>query len=480
MTGLLENIHLALPEIIILVSACAALLGDLFLRKYVRSIAFICACVGLASAGVVTFVFWGQFNTIILNGLFISDDLGQLMKLFIYLTVFLSFFYSQHYLDERQIPSGDYYVLGLFSTLGMMALISAHSLLSLYLGLELLSLPLYAMTAIRRTNSDASEAALKYFVMGSIASGMLLYGISLLYGATGHLDLHDIANAIAINGQEQHGLLSFALVFIVAGVGFKLAAMPFHMWAPDVYAGAPSSVTLFISTAPKIAALGMAFRLFSIGLVDLSTQWQQLILIMALLSAGAGNLLAIVQTNIKRLFAYSAISHIGYALFGVLAATTAGFSASLYYILVYGLMSAAAFGLIVLLSRAGVEIEHIDDLKGLSKRNPWLAFMMMIVLLSMAGIPPTVGFLTKLLVLKALVDVHMTWVAVLGLVFAVIGAFYYLRIVKVMYFDEPIEAAPVKLPRIATLIFSANCLSLLYLGILPGALISASINAITK
>jgi NADH-quinone oxidoreductase subunit N len=480
MTGLLENIHLALPEIIILVSACMALLGDLFLRNYVRSIAFICACVGLASAAVVSFVFMGQFHTIILNGLFISDDLGQLMKLFIYLTVFLSFFYSQNYLAERQMPSGDYYVLGLFSTLGMMTLVSAHSLLTLYLGLELLSLPLYAMTAIRRTNADAAEAAMKYFVMGSIASGMLLYGISLLYGATGYLDLHDIAKAIAINGQENHGLLSFALVFIVAGVGFKLAAMPFHMWAPDVYTGAPSSVALFISTAPKIAALAMVFRLFSIGLVDLATQWQQLILVMALLSAGAGNLLAIVQTNIKRLFAYSAISHIGYALFGILAATTAGFAAALYYVLVYGLMSAAAFGFIVLLSRAGVEIECIDDLKGLNKRNPWLAFMMMIVLFSMAGVPPTVGFLTKLLVLKALVDVHMTWVAVLGLVFAVVGAFYYLRLVKVMYFDEPRERVPVKLPAVTTLIFSVNSLSLLYLGVFPGALISLSMNALIK
>ena len=480
MTGLLENIHLALPEIIILVSACMALLGDLFLRNYVRSIAFICACIGLASATVVTFIFMGQFNTIILNGLFISDDLGQLMKLFIYLTVFLSFVYSQNYLAERQMPSGDYYVLGLFSTLGMMALVSAHSLLTLYLGLELLSLPLYAMTAIRRTNADASEAAMKYFVMGSIASGMLLYGISLLYGATGYLDLHDIAKAIAINGQEHHGLLSFALVFIVAGVGFKLAAMPFHMWAPDVYTGAPSSVTLFISTAPKIAALAMVFRLFSIGLVDLATQWQQLILVMALLSAGAGNLLAIVQTNIKRLFAYSAISHIGYALFGILAATSAGFAAALYYVLVYGLMSAAAFGFIVLLSRSGVEIESIDDLKGLNKRNPWLAFMMMIVLFSMAGVPPTVGFLTKLLVLKALVDVHMTWVSVLGLVFAVVGAFYYLRLVKVMYFDEPMERVPVKLPAVTTLIFSVNSLSLLYLGVFPGALISLSMNALIK
>jgi len=477
MTVLLENIHLALPEIIILVSACVALLGDLFLRQYAKSIAFICACLGLALAAVVSFLFLGQFSSIILNGLFLSDDAGHLMKLFIYLTVFLSFVYSRHYLDERQMPSGDYYVLGLFSTLGMMALVSAHSLLTIYLGLELLSLPLYAMTAIRRADADASEAALKYFVMGAIASGMLLYGISLLYGATGSLNLHDIANAIALHWTEQGGLLSFALVFIVVGVGFKLAAMPFHMWAPDVYAGAPSCVTLFISAAPKIAALGMALRLFTIGLIDIASQWQQLILIMALLSAGAGNLLAIVQNNLKRLFAYSAISHSGYALFGILAATSAGFSAALYYILVYSIMSVAAFGLIVLMSRSGLEVEQIDDLKGLNRRNPWLAFMMMIVMLSMAGVPPTVGFLTKLLVLKALIDVHMTWVAVLGLVFAVIGAFYYLRIIKVMYFDEAVIPMPVKLPRALTAIFSVNCLSLLYFGIFPGVLVSICINA---
>lgn len=477
MTGLLENIHLALPEIIILISGCFALLGDLFLRQYIKSIAFICACIGLVLAAGVTFLFLGQFNLTILNGLFISDDAGQLMKLFIYVTVFLSFIYSRHYLDERKMPSGDYYVLGLFSTLGMMALVSAHSLLTLYLGLELLSLPLYAMTAIRRSDADASEAALKYFVMGAIASGMLLYGISLLYGATGNLDLHAIANAITLHWTEQGGLLSFALVFIVVGVGFKLAAMPFHMWAPDVYAGAPSSVTLFISAAPKIAALGMAVRLFALGLIDVASQWQQLILIMALLSAGAGNLLAIVQNNIKRLFAYSAISHSGYALLGILAATSAGFSAALYYMLVYSIMSVAAFGLIVLMSRAGLEVEQIDDLKGLNKRNPWLAFLMMVVMLSMAGVPPTVGFLTKLLVLKALVDVHMTWVAVLGLVFAVIGAFYYLRIIKVMYFDDAVDTTPVKFPRVTTAIFSVNCLSLLYLGLFPSGLISVCANA---
>ena len=477
MTDLLNNIHLALPEMVILATACIALLADLFLSHRYKSVVFGCAISGLVMAGVVSFLFLGQFNTVILHGLFISDDTAHLMKLFICISVGLSFFYSRYYIDERKMPSGDYYVLGLFSTLGMMALVSAHSLLTIYLGLELLSLPLYAMTAIRRTNGDASEAAMKYFVMGAIASGMLLYGISLLYGATGQLDLLDVATSITQNWQQQRGLLSFSLVFILAGVGFKMAVVPFHMWAPDVYQGAPSSVTLFLSTAPKIAAVGMALRLLTIGLPELVTQWQQLILIMALLSAGVGNLLAIAQNNIKRLFAYSAISHMGYALFGILAATASGYAASLYYVLVYSIMSAAAFGLIVLLSRSGVEVEAVDDLKGLNRRSPWLAFMMMIVMLSMAGIPPAVGFFTKLMVLKALVDANMTWVAVLGLVFAVIGAFYYLRIIKVMYFDEAVDSMPIQLPATTKLVFSVNCLSLLYLGLFPSALITACINA---
>ena len=477
MNELLANIHLALPEMIILATACIALLADLFLRHRYQSIAFVCATCGLALASIVSFLYLGQYNALIFNGLFISDDTAQLMKIFIYLSVFLCFFYSREYIEERQMPTGDYYVLGLFATLGMMALVSAHSLLTIYLGLELTSLPLYALTAIRRSNSDSSEAAMKYFVMGAIASGMLLYGISLLYGATGKLDLLEVSNVIALSWKEQGGLISFALVFILAGVGFKLAAMPFHMWVPDVYQGAPTSVTLFVGTAPKIAAVGMALRILTIGLPEIASQWQQLILIMALLSAGAGNLLAIAQTNIKRLLAYSAISHMGYSLFGILAGTAIGYAASLYYVLVYAITSAAAFGLIVLMSRAGVEIEAVDDLKGLNKRNPWLAFMMMLVMLSMAGIPPLVGFFTKLLVLKALVDAQMTWVAVLGLIFAVVGAFYYLRIIKVMYFDDAVDALPVNLSNTTTVIFSANCLSLLYLGIFPGALITACINA---
>lgn len=477
MTPLLDNLQFALPEIILLITACVALLADLFLKDRYKNIAFSLSLIGLVIAAMISFTLLGNFKTVILGGLFISDDSSQLMKLFIYLSVFLCFVYSRQYINERQMPAGDYYILGLFSTLGMMVLVSAHSLLTIYLGLELLSLPLYAMTAIRRTNSDAAEAALKYFVMGAIASGMLLYGFSLIYGATGKLDLLDIANTIAANWQEQNLLLSFALVFILAGVGFKLASVPFHMWAPDVYQGAPTSVTLFISTAPKIAAIGMALRLLTIGLVDISLQWQQIILVMALLSTGIGNLLAVTQTNIKRLFAYSAIAHVGYALFGILSATQAGYAASLYYMLVYSLMTVAAFGLLVLLSRDGVEIESIYDLKGLNKRNPWIAFMMLIVLFSMAGVPPTVGFFAKLMVLKALVDTNMTWVAVLGLLFAVIGVYYYIRIIKVMYFEDSTSTSPVIMETSSKIIYSANCLALLYLGIFPSVLLNPCLNA---
>jgi NADH-quinone oxidoreductase subunit N len=476
MTGFSNAFAPALPEIVILVTACLALLGDLFFKKVLRSVALCCASVGLCVAAAVSYLFLNQYGQIKFDGLFISDDVAQLLKLFIYLTVFLSFIYSKTYLDERKMPAGDYYVLGLFATLGMMIMVSAHSLLTMYLGIELLSLPLYAMTASRRSLADGTEAAMKYFVIGSIASAMLLYGISLLYGATGTLDFAEIAQHLRANTESHIGLLIFSLVFILVGLGFKLAAVPFHMWAPDVYEGAPTSVTLFLSAAPKIAAMGLTIRLLSYALPNLVHEWQQMILIMAIASTLSGNLIAIVQKNIKRLFAYSTISHMGYALFGVLSATTAGYAAAVYYVLIYGLMSVGAFGLLVILSRSGIEIEAIEDLNGLNKRNPWLAFMMMIILLSMAGIPPTVGFFAKLLVLKALVDVSMTWVAVLGLIFAVIGAYYYLNVIKVMYFEEARNNSPIHLPRSTTALFSANALSLLYFGIMPSGLISICLN----
>ncbi len=472
-----ENIHLIIPEIIILITACLAILSDLFLKHHVKNIAWIIALLGLFVATCISALFLGTDKQVLLGGLFISDDLAQLMKIFIYICVFLSYLYSYDYMEERQMASSEYYILGLFSTLGMMVLVSAHSLLTIYLGLELLSLPLYAMTAIQRSNNDALEASMKYFVMGAIASGMLLYGFSLLYAATGSLDLSDIANRIDTNWQEKGMLLSFSLVFMFAGIGFKLAAAPFHMWAPDVYQGAPTSVTLFISTAPKIAALGMALRILAFAMLHLKAETQQLILVMALLSTGLGNFLAVVQVNIKRLLAYSAIAQIGYALFGILAFNNAGFSSALFYVLIYGLMSLAAFGLLVLLSKDGIEVQMLSDLKGLSKRNPWVAFMMLIVMFSMAGVPPTVGFFAKLAVLKALVDVNLTWVAVIGLLFSVIGAYYYIKIVKVMYFDEPELTTPIRLPMAINIAYSINCLALLYLGLFPAGLVNLCINA---
>ena len=477
MIAILENLQMALPELVILTTACIALLAELFFGHKYKSLVFYVAMIGLTLATCISYLFIGEFNTLVFNGLFISDDIGHVMKCFIYISVFLSFLYSRNYLQERKMPSGDYYVLGLFATLGMLILVSAHSMLTIYLGLELMSLPLYTMTAIRRNDGNATEAAMKYFVMGAIASGMLLYGFSLIYGVTGKLDLAEVARAISVNWQDKNLLLSFALALVLAGIGFKLAGMPFHMWAPDVYQGAPNSVTLFISAGPKIAAVSMIYRLLTLGLVDITAQWQQIILVMALLSTGLGNMLAVIQTTIKRLLAYSAISHMGYVLFGILAANAAGYSASLYYILVYSITSVAAFGLVVLLSNQGREIDEINDLKGLSKRNPWLAFMMLIVMLSLAGIPPTVGFFTKLLVLKALIDAHMTWVAVLGVLFTVIGAYYYLRIIKIMYFDEPEDVTPIVIGKGNTLFYSLNCLSLLFLGLFPGALITVCINA---
>lgn len=477
MNFVLENFQIAWPEIILLITACLVLLSDLFFRS--RQISFIIAAIGLGIATITSYLLLGNYKTTTFAGLFVSDDLAQLSKLFIYIIVFLCFFYAREYIKERQIPSGEHYILGLFSTLGMMVLLSSHSLLTLYLGLELLSLPLYALTAMQRSNTVAAEAAMKYFVMGTIASGMLLYGFSLLYGATGKLDLLDIANAIIGNWDKQSGLLLFSMVFIIAGVGFKLALFPFHMWAPDVYQGAPTSVTLLISSAPKIAAIGMAFRLFTLGLPGLSVQWQQIFIVISLFSVGIGNLLALVQPNLKRLFAYSAISHAGYALFGLLTANSIGYAACLYYALIYGLMTAAAFGLLVLMSCKGMEVDTIDDLKGLNQRNPWIAFMMLIVMFSMAGVPPTVGFVTKLLVLKALVDAKLLWLAVVGLFFAVVGAYYYIRIVKVMYFDESKGAVPFRFSLPVNLVFSANCLSLLYLGLFPTGLIAACVNAFT-
>jgi len=339
------------------------------------------------------------------------------------------------------------------------------------LGLELLSLSLYAMVAMHRDSAQASEAAMKYFILGAIASGMLLYGMSLIYGATGSLDISEISSSIS-NSSSDDMVLLLGLTFIIVALAFKLGAVPFHMWIPDVYHGAPTAVTLFISTAPKIAAFAMVMRLLVDGLGGLHVQWQDILVILAMLSIAIGNVVAIAQANIKRMLAYSTISHVGFLFLGILAGTDVGYSAAMFYVLIYALMSLGAFGMVILLSRAGFEADDIADFKGLNERSPWFAFMMLILMFSMAGVPPTVGFYAKLAVLSAVVDIGLVWLAVFGVLFAVVGAFYYLRIIKFMYFEKPDDDTPLETDFDMRAVMSANGLVVLALGIYPGALMA--------
>jgi NADH-quinone oxidoreductase subunit N len=359
----------------------------------------------------------------------------------------------------------------------MMVLISAHSLLTVYLGLELMSLALYAMVAMQRESVVASEAAMKYFVLGAMASAMLLYGMSMLYGLTGSLDLAEINHTLA-GGQADRLVLSFALVFVIIGIAFKLGAVPFHMWVPDVYHGAPTAVTLFVSTAPKLAAFAMLVRLLVDGMGSIQADWQGILVILSLLSVAIGNVVAIAQSNIKRMLAYSAISHIGFILIGVLSGTDEGYAAALFYAITYVIMGLASFGTVLLMGRAGFEAENLDDYRGLSERSPWFAFLMLLVMFSMAGVPPFLGFWAKLFVIQAAVRVDLVWLALVAVVFSVVGAFYYLRVVKLMYFDKPVEGPALEAGSEVRIALSANALALLVFGILPGPLLAACAAAI--
>ena len=331
---------------------------------------------------------------------------------------------------------GEYFVLILIAVVGMMVMSSASHFLTIYMGLEILSLSLYTLVAMNRNSDLATEAAMKYFVLGALASGMLLYGMSMIYGATGSLDIATIRDAIQ-GMQSDDVMLILGLIFIIVGIGFKLGVVPFHMWIPDVYQGAPTSVVLFIGTAPKVAAFAFIMRLLVDGFQALAVSWSDMLTIFAILSMGLGNIMAIAQTNLKRMLAYSTISHMGYFILGILSANPNGYSASLFYVIIYSFTTMAAFGLIIMMSRAGFEAEEISDYKGLNKRHPWFAFMIALVMFSMAGIPPTVGFFAKLSVIQALVDVDKYWLAVTAVLFAVIGAYYYLRVVNALYFDKP-------------------------------------------
>jgi NADH-quinone oxidoreductase subunit N len=470
----------AYAEIFLLCMACVILIVDLFLRDHQRGVTYLLTLVALAGCFIITWATVEIEPVHTFSGMFVADVMSSVLKLGIYATVAVVMVYSQSYLRLRDMFHGEFFVLSLFATLGMLVMVSASHLLTLYLGLELLSLSLYAMIALQRDSATATEAAMKYFVLGALASGMLLYGMSMLYGATGSLDLARMAQVIAGDSADRT-VLAFALVFVVAGLGFKLSAVPFHMWVPDVYHGAPTAVTLLIGSAPKLAAFAFTMRLLVTGLGadELIEQWHWMLVIMAVASLAIGNIIAIAQSNLKRMLAYSTISHMGFMLLGVLSGSNSGYTSAMFYVIVYVLMSLGTFGMILLLSRAGFEADSLDDFKGLNARNPWYAFIMLLLMLSMAGVPPTVGFYAKLSVLWAVIDIGHVWLAVVAVLFSLIGAFYYLRIVKLMYFDAPQGGAAPIAPGVAMRwVLSLNGLAILILGIVPGDLIGLCKDAI--
>jgi len=467
-----------IPELFVLGMACAILVIDLFVPQARRDITYGLSQFTLIGAAVLTIALAAPETRFTFNGTFIADGLSDLLKVAVYLITAVVFLYSRPYLQDRDIYKGEYYVLGLFGVLGMMIMISSYSFLTLYLGLELLSLCLYAMVAFNRDSARASEAAMKYFVLGAIASGMLLYGMSILYGITGSLDIIAVSNYLITSGGGLNVPLVFALSFVIVGLAFKLGAVPFHMWVPDVYHGAPTSVTLFIGTAPKLAGLAIIMRLLVDGLGALHGDWQGMLMILAVLSLAVGNVVAIAQTNIKRMLAYSTISHVGFILMGILAGTHEGYAAALFYTLVYAIVAAGGFGMIILLSRRGFEAENLDDFRGLNERSPWFAFIMLLIMFSMAGVPPTVGFYAKLSVLQAVVQIEMFWLAIFAVIFSIIGAFYYLRVVKIMYFDKPEDESPLPRALGMNVVLSVNGLLVLVLGIFPGLLMSLAAGAI--
>jgi len=473
------NLLPALPEMVMLLMTCLVLVVDLFLPQEKRGFSLLLAVLTLVLTAIAVIAVAPMDSISSFGGAFVLDQLAVTLKLAVCLICILVFVYSRDYLSDHSIYRGEYYVLGLFAALGMMIMISAHSFLLIYLGLELLSLSLYAMIAFNRNSLAASESAMKYFVLGAMASGLLLYGISIFYGITGTLDINQLAEVVRVKMSENPVPLAFALTFIVVGLSFKLGAVPFHMWLPDVYQGSPTSVTLFIGTAPKIAGFAMAMRLLVDGLGDLQADWSQMLIVLAVASMAIGSIIATAQTNFKRMLAYSTISHVGFILLGILSGTANGFASAMFYTITYAITAAVAFGVLIILNRQGAEAENISDLSGLNDSNPWYAALLAIAMFSMAGVPPTVGFYAKLSVLQSVVQVDLIWLAVLAVLFSVIGLFYYLRIVKVMYFDKPLpdQEITIKQALDVKILLSANSLSLLGLGIFPSALMTYCILA---
>lgn len=474
------NWMLAAPELWVLAMACVILCLDLFISEERRGIIHMLAILTLVFAAILTlrgdYLAEGATSAVSFGDAFIRDRMADVLKSFSYVVLAMVYTYAKYYMRQFRLFRADFYTLSLFALLGIMLLISANSLVMVYLGLELTALPTYALVAMDRTSNRGSEAAMKYFVLGSMASGMLLYGMSMIYGATGSLDLAEIAVATGERGSDDI-LLLFGLVFLVVGLAFKFGVVPFHMWIPDVYHGAPAAITLFVSSVPKMAAFAMAYRLLQGGLGELHVDWQQMLAVLAVLSIIVGNLAAIAQSNIKRMLAYSTIAHMGFVLLGLMPGTPSGYGAGMYYVIVYSLMTAAAFGMVILLSHHGVEAENLEDYKGLNQRNAWYAAIMAMVMFSMAGVPVFVGFFAKWLVIKAALDAGLIWLAVLAVVFSVVGAFYYLRVVKLMYFDDPPTEIPVEAPVDFRAVISINGIMMIGLGIFSGALISVCMSS---
>ena len=478
----------AAPELFLAFMALVILLVDLTVKDSRRTLTFAlaqltllgCAAIQLfTSTGDVVYTF---------SNMFVDDLMADLLKLFLYMTVIVVLFYSRAYVLDRDVMNkGEYYVLALFATLGMMVMISANHFVTIYLGLELLSLSLYAMVAMNRDSVASTEAAMKYFVLGALASGLLLYGMSMIYGATGTLEITGIAERL-YGGGVNKGVLAFGLVFLVSGLAFKLGVVPFHMWIPDVYHGAPTSVTLFIGSAPKLAAFAIVMRLLVNGLITMAQDWQAMLVILSVLSMAIGNLAAIAQTNLKRMLAYSAISHMGFMLLGIVTGVVGGdarfalnaYSSAMFYVLAYVIMTTGTFGMILLMARAGFEAEDLDDYKGLNKRSPWFAGIMLMMMFSMAGIPFFVGFFAKFSVLQAVVAAGYMWLAIVAVLFSLIGAFYYLRVVKMMYFDPPADTSPLTAGMDMRILISANGLAVALLGIFPQMLMSLCAYALLR
>lgn len=479
------------PEIFLVIAICAILLIDVYLPDSKRGVTYVLSLITLVVCAGLTINSFNGASSYLLNNMFLSDAMSSVLKLFTYLAIGMTLIYGKQYVTARGMSNGElggeFYALALFALLGQMVMISGNNFLIIYLGLELLSLALYALVALRRDHAVSTEAAMKYFVLGALASGFLLYGISMLYGATGTLNLNEMATAAA-SPTANKTILVFGIVFLVAGLAFKLGVVPFHMWVPDVYQGAPTAVTLLLGGAPKLAAFAICFRMLVEGLFPLAIDWQQMLMVLAVMSMAIGNITAIAQTNLKRMLAYSTISQMGFMLLGLLSGVANGdiskaadaYSASMFYSITYVLTTLGTFGIILLLSRSGFEAEEISDLKGLVKRSPWFALVMTLFMFSLAGIPPMMGFYAKFSVLNAVVASRQTWLAVIAVLFSLIGAFYYLRVVKVMLFDEATDTSAITSTTEMRVVLSLNGAAVLALGILPGLLMTICSSAIVK